>query len=399
MQNSDFLKNKFEHFNADVPTEVWDNVAAALDKKKKRRPVFWWFSGIAAVLFVGLFAGYFWQASQNWDGLEAKSSGESVMYVFNKPVQNSKTNSINAVANADEEQENTIYKNDRAIGQNQGSNRRVRSIEVPEWMAEQDDYDLHEFVFEELMPVYEPNKVQEPQKNDLSEAPKDSSTTSPENPQIESASLPILPSTDENELKPKKWELAIFGGFSATRQQNSPYFMEAAIANSPNLEFTTNNADYLNIDESNSNFISPVIRFTLIKAGLSINRELSSRWRLESGLHYLRYGVFYENSQSWSREAQMIQVPISAHFSILQSNKVDWRIGSGVGLGYVFRQPNLVFRSEWVNSTTLMFQLNPSWSVFVQPEARMVFYDSRISQIGKLSQWYWGMNLGVVRRF
>jgi hypothetical protein len=57
MQNSDFLKNKFEHFHADVPTEVWDNVAAALDDKKKRRPIFWWFSGIAALLVVGLYLG------------------------------------------------------------------------------------------------------------------------------------------------------------------------------------------------------------------------------------------------------------------------------------------------------------------------------------------------------
>ena len=75
MQNSDFLKNKFEHFNADVPTEVWDNVAAALDNKKKRRAAIWWFSGIAAVLILGLSVGYVVIQNENAaPSFEAKSS-------------------------------------------------------------------------------------------------------------------------------------------------------------------------------------------------------------------------------------------------------------------------------------------------------------------------------------
>jgi hypothetical protein len=68
-------------------------------------------------------------------------------------------------------------------------------------------------------------------------------------------------------------------------------------------------------------------------------------------------------------------------------------------MSYVFKQANPVFRGEWFNNTTILYKINPSWSIFLQPEARVVFYDSRIQGMGKLSQWYWGANLGVVMRF
>lgn len=398
MQNSDFLKNKFEHFNADVPPKVWDNVAAALDKKKKRRSVFWWFSGVAAVLFVGLFVGYFWQAAQNTSVVEAKSFGVSLMNAVFGPthVHNTKLTNIDSTSETPEQQ--TSF-NSVSLDKPSRIKKRNHRNQVPERFDEPYEYDMQELVYDELVPIYEPFIIPDPKKNDDDVALSDLNSDPQESTQSESAAHPSVLSTDDNEFKPKKWELALIGGFSATKQMNSTYFQEPAMANSPNLEFTVNNADYLNIGESDSNFISPVIRFTLIKAGISINRELTPRWRLESGLHYLRYGVFFENSQSWSREAQMIQVPVSAHFSIIRSNVIDWRIGSGVGMSYVFRQADPVFRGEWVNNTTVMFKLQQSWSLFVQPEARMVFYDSRITQVGKLSQWYWGMNLGVVKRF
>jgi hypothetical protein len=399
MQNSDFLKNKFEHFNADVPTEVWDNVAAELDKKKKRRFAIWWFSGIAAFLVVGLFVGYFYRASQNPISFDAKSNNEAAMHIVTDSLRKHNSSSTNAVCIADTAQENANVMNDNSLVQPQNKRKRNTINVAQAGYYKNDDFDFQEFVYEELVPIHAPYQVEDPENTDVAVSQMDPSTTSEENPPIESVSLPIVPSTEDNEFKPKKWELALFGGFSLTQRQESYGFLTSGLANSPNLEFDANNADYLNLNDPSIDPTSPIIRFALFKAGLSINRELAPRWRLESGLHYLRYGVFYENTQVWSREAQMIQVPIFAHFSILQSKNIDWRIGSGVGMGYVFRQPSLVFRSEWVNSTTVMFQLNPSWSVFVQPEARMVFYDSRIPQVGKLSQWYWGGNLGVVRRF
>jgi hypothetical protein len=395
MQNSDFLKNKFEHFHADVPTEVWDNVVAALDDKKKRRPIFWWFSGIAALLVVVLYLGCYFanDGKQFAQHLHHTTTNLVPLKPKIEEMRNrTQTTPITKQSDHSEKPSKNLaikVRNQNYADKNQNANEKwveamlkneTNSIELLEIPSNQEQIVISEAV----------NADSAVSKIETDVIAKVEIVTS-------NGILPIK--TDDNVVKSKKWELALFGGFSATRQQNSPYFLESSIANSPNLDFTANNADYLNISASSSNFISPVIRFTLIKAGLSINRELLPRWRLESGLHYLRFGVFYENSQVWSRETQMVQMPVSAHYAVIQANRIDWRLGSGVGMSYVFKQANPVFRGEWFNNTTILYKINPSWSIFLQPEARVVFYDSRIQGMGKLSQWYWGANLGVVMRF
>ena len=402
MQNSDFLKNKFEHFNADVPTEVWDNLAAALDNKKKRRAAIWWFSGIAAVLILGLSVGYVVIQNENAaPSFEAKSSLNHIFTVtptfshnqiFNDP--NSKPASENRADQANET-ERSFPNNTRDKHKRNGTNHDS----TPPPFQELPDAEVIVEIVENPVQENDENAMYQPINTDS--AMYIAGVDVREDFENQMTLNQVQPSQNIGDpiYKPRKWEFALLGGFSATRQQNSPYFLESSIANSPNLDFTANNADYLNISASSSNFISPVIRFTLIKAGFSINRELLPRWRLESGLHYLRFGVFYENSQVWSRETQMVQMPVSAHYAVIQANRIDWRLGSGVGMSYVFKQANPVFRGEWFNNTTILYKINPSWSIFLQPEARVVFYDSRIQGMGKLSQWYWGANLGVVMRF
>jgi len=394
MQNGDFLKNKFEHFNADVPPEVWDNVASALDNKKKRRVVIWWFSGVAAVMILGFSLVHFRNGEKTIVQKEAQAAtwGSFKMTAVNQKQTNNANNNFNTGQSATDSK-----RMNKTLAEQKGNAiKRNRQSTTPKYIDEPLQEITELTVEEELVQIHEPVKIPEPQNTD-SVTPKEKTHDEPKEDLV--TSNPANQITKENELKSKKWELALIGGFSATRRQNSSAFLAGGLTNSVNLEYTGNNADYLNISESNSNSISSVIRFTLINVGISINRALAPRLRLESGLHYLRYGVFYENSQSWSRGAQMIQAPVMAHFSLIQSNIVDWRIGSGIGMTYVFRQASPVFRSEWVNNTTIMFKFHQSWSLFIQPEARMVFYDSRISQVGKLSQWYWGVNLGVVKRF
>lgn len=52
-----YFQERFQNFEAAPAEETWMNIEAQLDKKKKRRIIpFWWkFSGVAAVLLLGLF--------------------------------------------------------------------------------------------------------------------------------------------------------------------------------------------------------------------------------------------------------------------------------------------------------------------------------------------------------
>lgn len=61
-QNLDsFFKNKFENFEEIPPQHVWENLEIALSKKKKRRviPLWWKFSGVAALFILGF--GFFYK--------------------------------------------------------------------------------------------------------------------------------------------------------------------------------------------------------------------------------------------------------------------------------------------------------------------------------------------------
>lgn len=401
MQNSDFLKNKFEHFNADVPAEVWDNVAAVLGNKKKRRAAVWWFSGIAAVLVLGLSVGYVFINENAAPSFEAKST---LNRVFTDAPTFSRTQILND-PNANPTSENTanrVHENEHSYPNNT-RDKHKRNGTNHDFMTPP----IQKLPDAEVIAEIVENPVQEHNENVLYQPINTDSAmyiagvNIREDFENQMALNQVQPSPNIGDPfhKPRKWELALLGGFSATNRQYFSSLQSMGVANSPNLEFAANNADYLNFSDPAVDPSSSVIRFALIKAGISINRELLPRWRLESGLHYLRFGVFYENSQLWSREAQMIQVPISAHFAVIQTNRIDWRLGSGVGMSYVFKQADPVFRGEWINNTTILYKINPSWSIFLQPEARVVFYDSRIQGMGRLSQWYWGVNLGVVRRF
>jgi hypothetical protein len=53
-----YFQERFKNFEANPAEETWTNIEARLDEKKKRRIIpFWWkFSGVAAVLLIGLYS-------------------------------------------------------------------------------------------------------------------------------------------------------------------------------------------------------------------------------------------------------------------------------------------------------------------------------------------------------
>lgn len=415
MQNSDFLKNKFDDFTGHVPEEVWNNVAATLDNKKKRRVLFWWLSGVSAAAIVVLGFGIYWFGCSERVAACAEtlaSQDPPSVPVQSQELEKSRkslstSSELNSdLHNAPNRQFQQVTDN-HALGKEIGRKSVTRDNSNKSTEASQTSLDIRN-----IIELYAP-----PHLNSEALAKEGLSINLNKTDTVEAALIveeairldlqkekggdhDVVVQTVQPPVFPqKKWEVALIGGFFATKQQASPYFLSLGNSIAPNFESSSSSVDYFNISQSEADQSSPVIRFSLFRTGISINREMGSHWRLETGLHYLRYGVFYESSKSWSREAQMIQVPVSAHFSLIGSKFIDWRIGSGVGMSYVFRQADPVFRSEWFNNTTVVFTLQDSWSLFVQPEARMVFFDSRLPQIGKLSQWYWGVNLGVVRRF
>lgn len=412
MQNSDFLKDKFSDFLADVPEQVWDNVSAALDNKKKRRPVFWWFTSIAAILFLAIGFGVYWYGTQSNNNLsknELLSENQSDTTVIQeKSTLNSEetlaldsenlssvtaTTELNSgVDGAEVKQDFNAPRNQRNQNEKENKIRPLKSDNV--------------FVANSIENT--PNKANN-EKTNLSFEVDKMDTISPAIRAVEDVREAFLLEQWQRENRPmyfaetpnykaKHWELSFsFGGHLSTRNNNM-YLEGLGLANDPNQSFATGNADFWTFNETQTanNFANS--RYSLVRFGIGINREFHRRIRLESGVHFLRYGLL-ANPQTWIKNDQMLQVPLHVHYSILKNKKLDWRLGTGTNLSLILGYPQPIYRSEWVNNTTLLYKLNPNWSLFVQPESRVVFFDSRIDGIGTLSKWYWGGNLGVLWRF
>jgi hypothetical protein len=412
MQNSDFLKDKFSDFHADVPEQVWDNVSDALDNKKKRRPVFWWFTSIAAILFLAIGAGVYWYGTQSNNNLSKNEFLSEIQHDTTAIQEKSTLNSEETLALDSENLSSVTATTELNSGVdaaevkqdfNDPSNQRNQNEKENKIRPLKSD---NVFVTNSIENT--PNKANN-EKTNLSFEVDKMDTISPAIRAVEDVREAFLleewlkiNQTREvigtPNFKARYWELSFsFGGHLSTRNNNM-YLEGLGLANDPNQSFATGNADFWTFYETQMVNNIANSRYSLVRFGIGINRKLHRRIRLESGVHFLRYGLL-ANPQTWIKNDQMLQVPLHVHYSILKNKKLDWRLGTGTNLSLILGYPQPIYRSEWVNNTTLLYKMNPKWSVFVQPESRVVFFDSRIDGIGTLSKWYWGGNLGVLWRF
>jgi hypothetical protein len=412
MQNSDFLKDKFSDFHANVPEQVWDNVSAALDNKKKRRPVFWWFTSIAAILFLAIGLGVFCYRTEFNDNVNKNELFSDNQSDGNENIENSTLfNGENTALNSENlsSQKTTSELNSgvnaRASKQDFNTPRKQR-IQNRKVNNSQPLKSENHLVFNSIenapdnMEHQEANGPLKVDKMDTISRAIQAVEDAQEIYRIEQMNNanPIQPVVGLPDSKSRMWEFSFSFGAHLTSRSGNVYLEGLGLANNPNELLTSGNADFWTFNETQmaNNFDNS--RYSIVRFGFGINRELHRRMRLESGLHFLRYGLL-ANTQTWIKHDQMLQVPLHVHYSILKNKKLDWRLGTGTNLSLILGYSQPIYRSEWVNNTTLIYKMNPNWSVFLQPESRVVFFDSRVDGIGVLSKWYWGGNLGVVWRF
>lgn len=433
MQENKSLGDKFAGFTSEPGPGVWENIERSLDEKSPRRRFFAWWQ---LVLAAGIFAGaLIWNFQGETDRPNAKQISKantgskpteqtgsaetqtvtektaslgpdtgngSSPNVLRQSEFNASTSKNASKSNAGisaqqkgisqysdiailaERSQNTASQSFEATHATSGSTAESKTIESRQGDEADSDADL-ETAQENLL-----------SGNDVAQAdslhPQNAIDSSVISQQEANAKIPTEP-------KVRRWELQFqIGALASAKQEmwitpSQPYyegtvnvgnggFSPISLGNSPELKH------YRNIT---SNY------------GILVSYNVSSRWRLTTGLSYLRYYTQITEDRTLHAGAHYIQVPVIADVRLLSTSKWEWSIGPGMSLGHVSEKSTATdlssWRSDFIAQTSVRYALSPRFTVQLQPQARFIFWDQQTGKAGKLSPWYWGGNLGAVWRF
>lgn len=445
MQENKSLGDKFAGFTSEPSPEVWENIERSLDEKSPRRRFFAWWQ---LVLAVGIFAGALVWTFKGETGrpdveqISSKANTDPKLTEKKVPAEKQASTEQTALLSSNDGNEPSPDRSRQAESEfnvstaktagrsNAGSSMRQKAISEYRDIAIFTRRSQDNTSPRSSEPTNETNRSETASKataSDKQENQADNSLATPDsNPGIEIAQEDLLSAKDVTktdslhsqnvtdssvisrqetntqiltEPKMRRWELQFQIGTLASGKQemwitpSQPYyegtvnvgnggFSPISLGNSPELKH------YRNIT---SNY------------GVLVSYNFSNRWRLTTGLSYLRYYTHILEDRTLHAGAHYFQVPAIADLTLIHTSKWEWSIGSGMSLGHVSEKSSATdlssWRSDFLVQTSMRYALSQRFTLQLQPQARFISWDQQTGKAGKLSPWYWGGNLGAVWRF
>lgn len=389
MQENNSLRNKFEGFKADPSPQVWENIERSLDEKKRRRGFIWWWAGLAASLIFGLFV---WTNSSN--NSEQSNSQKTTFHAKQKA--NHKTKN----AHISKQSENRLHVDTNRTAYSSiiptNSNPRFKRIKSTKINKGSDE------VKDEFKSDFEKQFVQNNQEIPTDQAHLNLLTVEP----IRNTEFNLIPDFSMKQIKQitplpyRHWEMQLLVGGATTGREEmmipSNYF-DALTEN----QGTITNGTYPIVIENPAEIKSYRNVQTTISGLISYTTK--SRFRFSSGISYQRFYTQLLETKKFQAEMHLIQVPLLVDYSFNITSKWRWDVGTGIGMGYGFNKHQPIdystWRTDFLVQSSVRYALSNRFSLQLQPQARIVFWDSQKAEFGKVSPWYLGGTLGGVWSF
>ncbi len=400
MQEDRPLASHFENFEAAPSDALWGKIEAGLSEKRKKRPVLWWFWGSAATLILTLGIIKFYSG----ENATLRSNGKQsrLNSVENKTETASKNTSISENPSVTKQTNGT--KNPSKFEQKTFS-KKVNSSPSSSLSTQKNKYSQNKN--ESLQ-----TKAEITTENLLAKTPKvetenieptitksDSAQSDELSPNPPFTFVPKL--EDEKLLKVKGFELGFSFGFGRGERVFNPP-VPISPSTPPNTTITAS-FDQENVDP-NINYWLPVVP---IQLQFTIGKEIRKKFKATTGLGLSIYSektrLLVPDEFVNTRRNNVLQLPVSFDYKIIQKQKLEWTTGPGVILGYNrlkdSEQTINHFTTTLQWQTALRFHLKNNWSVFLQPHYRYQISDNYVLKSAFYHNHFYGLNLGMVRRF
>jgi len=400
MQEDRTRLSRFDNYSAEPRSEVWDRIESELDKKPKRRFIIWWLGTAASILLV-VGAVFRLNLAQNYTGplvnlnhhksvlIQAKKVmlSDFSMHVQQNAIysnliisnvdnssQPRKANSNNQMLNA--KPYNTKAQNSQFINQD-----RYRFCIAQEVTADDQEF---------LTLTNESNLIEQHDSLNSAEIHRDSILKS------SCSDFPIFQDNSKN-CRKSKWALNINAGNYRTGTDQVPSnAFNSALAN---FNSGLDNSPIIETLQSEGS----EYRYVVQAFGIDGSYLLAPKWQIRTGINLLMYKTVFIDEHAHFKGANYLQWTLGVDYAVLQFRRFNWLVGTAVGNGWlgVPLEGGVqdAFRAEWILSTSFGFKLSQRLAVRLEPCSRLVFADSQVGSIGKLSRWYHGGNLGLTILF
>ncbi len=397
MQEDRPLASRFENFEAAPSAELWGKIGAGLVEKRKKRPVFWWFFGSAATLLLALGVWHFnegkYPVSEKVEVLSAqKSLGREVKTSPEKngiQANSSKTNDAPFTDHISE------FSQIPARSKGKSNIVSIPKTSLAPSQMNNTGLDFEPRIsspirVEEIIEIEKPLIVEA----EVDVIPPDLPTSEPR--------IDPIPELETNQApKVRGFEIGLVVG---TGRGAKIYNNFIPITPPP----PDMGSLYLLLDQESGNpnidYWHPTVP---IQAQLLIGKDLGNRFRISSGLGWNIYQekvrLKVPDSLLIGQRQHYLQLPLSLDFKIIKNQKIEWSTGPGFILGYnQFKNSTLKINRYTSNiqwQMALRFHLNKDWSTFLQPHYRYQLTDTDDGKSALYRNHFYGLNLGVVRRF
>lgn len=392
MQEDRPLASRFEGFEAAPSDALWGNIEAGLSEKRKRRAIFWWFWGSAAVLVLSFGIYKKAESSTNLETaqttqLRGKSQVKNKQAVTKTNQETVRTTAINPSI--------VIPQTLQGVSRNASKNKSNSSetITTPEvsknvsWPVKSSSFEVNsdqgDYATVEL-----PNTMTE------------------ENDSLPTNSLPNIPETTIDDIEPTNTRKKVFEiGFAlGTGQGRKIINTPPNPTPSPINAIVFEGLDFSENADPNIQYWVPVSPFSI---QLTFGRDLGRKFRVSSGLGFAQYGdrARLKEPKSWVLDTKLnvFQMSFTLDYKLIAANKLEWSTGPGIVWGVNHIQNGSLKTNRYLSSvqwqTALRYNISENWSAYLQPHYRFQLSDSDSGKSAFYHNHFYGLNVGFVRRF
>lgn len=392
MQEDRPLASRFEGFEAAPSDAIWGNIEAGLSEKRKRRAFFWWFWGSAAVLVLSLGIYKMAASSTNLETaratqLRGKSQVKNKQSVTKTNQEMVRKTAMNPSI--------VIPQTSQGVSRNVGKNKSnsLETIAIPE-VSKDVSWPVKSSFFEANSDQGDHAKVELP------------NTITEENDSLSNNSLPNITEPPIDDIGPTNTRKKVFeiGLALGTGQGKKIINTPPNPTPSPLNSIVFEGLDFSENADPNIKYWVPVSPFSI---QFTFGRDLGRKFRVSSGLGFAQYGdrARLKEPKSWVLENKLnvFQLSFTFDYKLIAANKLEWSTGPGVLLGFNHIQNGSLKTNRYLSSlqwqTALRYHISENWRAYLQPHYRFQLSDSDSDKSAFYRNHFYGLNVGVVRRF